>query len=211
MILLFAFSLVFMQALEARASYQSQEIKPSFISTQERQSIRTGRTYNQFQGSRSFAPKKKTYPILEQFEELLYPRKDFSEENPGKRLERLEIACFGARQTGSIPQRLANLKNEIESWQIANEQAMNILNSKNSYRKDLTQAQAFNYQQAATPQSPASTQVPQAYYQQPYYPAQTRVSSQVKKKDYDYMKYRMAAPVIQSVARRSFDLLFHQP
>jgi hypothetical protein len=69
---------------------------------------------------RILAPQKRRYPVLERFERLLYPGKNFSSEDPNKRLERIEIAVFGNTSQGrSIKERVQSLESELASWQIA--------------------------------------------------------------------------------------------
>lgn len=95
-----------------------------------------GRTYNHFKGARVVPPKRKAYPILDQLEFLLFPNLDFHKEQPGKRLERLELAVFGNKQKGKITTRVTNLQNEVDSWQIANMQAVDSLAKPESLRND---------------------------------------------------------------------------
>jgi hypothetical protein len=63
--------------------------------------------------------KAKSYPILESLELKLYPSQDFRQEQPGHRLERIEIAMFGSIQSGSISDRVERLRSEVANWQIA--------------------------------------------------------------------------------------------
>ncbi len=69
--------------------------------------------------TRAMPPRTKSYPILESLEKQLYPNQDFREDDPGRRLERLEIAMLGARQSGTITERLERLRREVANWQIA--------------------------------------------------------------------------------------------
>ncbi len=68
---------------------------------------------------RVMPPQRKSYPILESLEKQLYPGRDFREENPNHRLERLEIAMLGSYQSGTIAERLERLRSEVVNWQIA--------------------------------------------------------------------------------------------
>jgi len=68
---------------------------------------------------RAMPPRAKSYPILDSLERELYPNQDFHKEDPGHRLERLEIAMLGTRQSGTIAERLDRLRSEIANWQIA--------------------------------------------------------------------------------------------
>lgn len=68
---------------------------------------------------RVMPPQRKSYPILESLEKQLYPGQDFREEDPGRRLERLEIAMLGSRQSGTVAERLERLRAEVMNWQIA--------------------------------------------------------------------------------------------
>lgn len=78
-------------------SFQEQELKPY---------------------TRSLPPKAKDYPILTKYEEVLYPNKKLVKSSAKERLERIEIAIFGNKQTGSIKDRLNKLDEETIAWQI---------------------------------------------------------------------------------------------
>ncbi len=64
--------------------------------------------------------KIKTYPVLEALEKKLYPLRNFQKDNPNQRLERLEIAILGDKQSGSISERIHKLEETLSSWEIAN-------------------------------------------------------------------------------------------
>lgn len=108
--------------LPSKAQYQSQAL------TIEANTSTVGRTFTHFEGARILAPKEKSYPFLDQLEYLLFPSLDFKKQNPGKRLQRLEMAVFGEKQKGKIKNRLNKLQNEVDSWQIANMQTTEKLN-----------------------------------------------------------------------------------
>ena len=181
------------------------QLKPIIINPMTDPGVQLGRSYNQHPQARVLAPKIKGYPFLDQLEFLIYPGRDFKLENPGKRLERLETAIFGDKQKGPIPVRLSHLQDEITSWQIANAQAMEIVNS------DKKQAHAF--QNPAKPKrivEPSKFKA-QAPHYPPYfnsYPVPVNKRVQAKKIDYDYMNYRMTSPLVQNIAKKAIDLIF---
>lgn len=191
--------------LPACANFKSQELQPVIPPKEENSSVMLGRTYNVFQGSRILASKKRNYPFLDQLEELVYPGKNFESENPGKRLERLEIAVFGNKQNGSIAERTESLEQEIEGWQIANAQALSIINSKTQASKTDT---AFNYQEPEKQNLRHQAYSSSAPY--PQYSLQSTVQARSIPRtiDYDYQNYRMASPLIRDMGRRTIDLLF---
>ncbi len=115
--------------------YTFQELQPVILNHNSQQIYSQGNNYNDFKDVRITGPKRKSYPILDQFESKLYPRHNFKKENPSRRLERLEIAVFGNKQKGSIKKRVTSLKAELEAWQIANEQVSEILDSKRRAQK----------------------------------------------------------------------------
>ncbi len=143
-------SLLSLSSLSASA-YEAQSLRPinfkkaapSKAETESPAPSILGRTYNHYDGARVLAPKKKTYPFLDQLEYLLFPSLDFKKENPGKRLERLELAVFGEKQNGKIGSRLKNLESEVDSWQIANMQIAEKLSKPKSI-KDNYQTNAFS-------------------------------------------------------------------
>lgn len=150
-------------------------------------------THSDTQSQRLFAPKKKTYPFLEQLESLLYPSKNFRAEQPGQRLERLELAVFGNKQSGSISNRLNNLQTELENWQIGNMKAIKTQELNAEHSKLNEEKERISYQHYNSPQiiqrSALSAQQPAP-------------------KDYDYMNYRMATPLVQNIGRRAIDAIF---
>jgi len=189
------------------AVLQSQELQPVILKEYQLSTVTAGRTYNNYRGSRVLASKKRTYPFLDQMEELLYPGKDFEKENPGKRLERLEIATFGSKQAGSIPDRITKLESEVESWQIANAQALTIINSRTQPNN---KEQAFSVEKQARVNQRNIQQAPQI---QPYTsynsPNQYQQMNPRKREiDYDYENYRMANPLIRSIGRKAINALF---
>lgn len=199
--------------LPVKADLQAQELKPVTLREKSIAPISIGRTYNNYKGSRILASKKRTYPFLTQMEELLYPGMLFESENPGKRLERLEIAVFGSKQKGSINNRVSRIKSEVEAWQIANAQALEIVNSKTQASKE---DRAFKYQSPrkntfrqvayTAPRQPVSFYQPQP----PKYNYSTSVQATPYRRqiDYDYQNYRMASPLIRDIGRRTIDVLF---
>ncbi|MDA0771513.1 MAG: hypothetical protein O3C63_01075 [Cyanobacteria bacterium] len=194
-------------------SLLEQQLKPVIINPMTDTSVQTGRSYNQHPQARVLAPKIKGYPFLDQLEFLIYPGRDFKLENPGKRLERLETAIFGDKQKGPIPVRLSHLQDEITSWQIANAQAMEIVNSdkkqahvyeekgvKNRDSRETSISHRSNIQQ-----SPRYSLAPPPYFS----PAPLPVKhTSARKLDYDYMNYRMTTPLIQNIAKKTIDLIF---
>jgi len=200
-----------LSSLSLSAKLIEQELQPVRSSRQEFRSLTEGRTYNNYDGVRVLASKKKTYPFLDQMEELLYPGQKFSEENPGNRMERLEIAVFGNKQKGAIPSRVDKLKQEVENWQLANAQALNIINSRTQVDN---KNHAYNIEKQGVPSNyklESSTNAVNYNYQSYTTPAQ--YSQQVYARprrtvDYDYQNYRLAAPLFQNIGRRSIDSFF---
>ncbi len=121
------------------SEFQPHKLKPTLDS-----SLTKGRTYNHYRKVRVIAPKAKKYPVLDQFESLLYPEKDFSKEHPGKRLERIEIAVLGDKLDNglTIKERVNKVKSELISWQIANEMTLDILELP-EYEKQNTASHAY--------------------------------------------------------------------
>ncbi len=145
------------------------------------------------QQNRVLAPKIKTYPFLNQLESLLYPSKNFKSENPSQRLERLEMAVFGTKQNGSISTRLNNLKTELENWQIGNMKTMKPLELKAQGSMLNDKREKYPYQQ----------------YNNPAISNHSALSIQHSAhRDYDYMNYRLATPLIQNIGRRTIDAFF---
>ena len=177
-------------------AYQEMKLKPVYIEQSSVSKMQQGRTYNYHEGSRILAAKKASFPILDQYEKLLFPQKDFSKEKAKARLERIEIAVHGNIQKGSVKHRLNLLENEITAWQIANYQTLKILNTQ---EKDPHAFSYQNYQAKAQPHYQANP------YQQPR--IQT-ISNRQRKVDYDYENYRMANPIIRDIGRRSVRALF---
>lgn len=129
---------------------------------------------------RLIPPKQKNYPLLEQLESLLFPKYDFKEDNPGKRLERLELASFGDVQKGSIKSRLDKLKAEIESWQIAN---------------------------ASPIKAEEKAKSPQKYHAPTFY-RQNFVRPRVHRRVYDNdQNNQLLTPLVQSISRRGINAL----
>jgi len=162
----FLFLLVFSLPLSAWA-YQEQSLEPMVFSQVE---------------TRSLATKQKAYPILDEIEELIFPRHNFHKDSPGKRLERLEIAVFGQiNKVDDIQLRLDKLRLEIESWQIAHSRPPNNLRDKPR----------------------------QAIQQQPHQIQARPVSMmQTRKPDYSYMNYRMGSALMQNLGRRTINHVF---
>jgi hypothetical protein len=199
--------------ISVSASLFEQELDPVTSLKHEYHSVTEGRTFNNHKGARVLASKKKTYPFLDQLEELLYPGQKFSEENPGNRMERLEIAVFGNKQSGNIPDRVSNLRQEIENWQLANAQALDIINSRTQvdtknyayygaknelapHHRLESSTDGINYNYQASP-------APAVYSQQVYARPRRTV-------DYDYQNYRLAAPLMQNLGRRGIESLFNR-
>lgn len=135
---------------------------------------------------RRTAPKHKTYPILEQFEAILYPGKNFSREAPNARLERIEIAVFGNKQNATISLRIKQLQAELDSWEIAQAQTSSTKPS-------------VPTKQVITP-APKVSYPPRAQY--------NTTSRNNKKIDYDYMNYRMFSPLVQTLGRKGIQNAF---
>ena len=176
-------------------AYQAQELKPVHLNQNEFQTSQTGRTYNYHDKSRILAAKKASFPILDQYEALLFPQKDFKEQKPKERLERIEIAVHGDIQKGSIKYRLNLLENEITAWQIANYQTLEILNQEKNSQHAYTQVANDHPKK-----QPKLRHMPQQAYRPQY--------RQSKRRDYDYENYRMASPIIKDIGRRSVRALF---
>ena len=191
---LILFSLVF--SWQAAFAYEAQELKPVHLNQNEFQASQAGRTYNYHDKSRILASKKASFPILDQYEALLFPQKDFKEQKPKERLGRIEIAVHGDIQKGSIKHRLNLLENEITAWQIANYQTLEILNQKQNSQHAYTQVANNQVPQ----RQPNVRRMPQQTYRPQY--------RQSKKRDYDYENYRMASPIIKDIGRRSVRALF---
>ena len=160
--------------------------------------MQVGRTYNYYKGSRILAAKEASFPILDQYEALLFPHKkgEFSKEKAKARLERIEIAVHGNLQKGSIKHRLNLLENEVTSWQIANYQTLEILDTK---AKD---SRAFSYPNQSQQAIPKPTQY--QYHQ----PIQRNNYQRQRSVDYDQQNYRLASPIIKDIGRRSVRALF---
>lgn len=207
----------------SKAALRSQELQPVILKEDQPSRVSLGRTYNNYKGSRVLASKKRTYPFLDQMEELLYPGRDFKKENPGKRLERLEIATFGAKQVGSIPERTGKLESEVESWQIANAQALSIVNSRtrpntkeHAFKVEKQRREPNNQRRNASPvtnQQQFTAQQQQFIPYQAYPPPNQYALNQTPRTrrreiDYDYENYRTANPLIRSIGRKTIDALF---
>lgn len=181
-------------------AYQEMSLQPVQVRSPQYKPMQLGRTYNYYDGSRVLAAKEANFPILEQFEKLLFPQKDFSKEKPKARLERIEIAVHGNIQKGSVKHRLNSLENEITGWQIANYQTMKILDTKE------TNSNAFAYPSMQVSQK--NTYIQRNYHPQGVYGAPRQNISQKKAVDYDYQNYRLASPVVRDIGRRSIRALF---
>ncbi|MDD9898249.1 MAG: hypothetical protein OXU45_04520 [Candidatus Melainabacteria bacterium] len=178
-----------------------QKLQPVIINPMTDSSVMAGRTYNHHGQVRTLAPKTKSYPFLDQLEFMIYPGRNFKLEKPGKRLERLEVAVFGDKQSGAIPKRLSKLEDEITSWQIANAQAMEIVNSSKKENQvfNLPKPVKANKAPIVKPYPPPMV-MPNPYW--------SNKNVTAKKVDYDYMNYRMGAPLMQHTAKRLLDLMF---
>lgn len=184
-------------------AYQEQELQPvNHFTSEPSPRIFTGRTYNVYPDVRVLASKQSRYPALDQLEHLLYPNQKFDRENPGLRLERLEIAVFGVKQSGNVQERLHKLQSEIENWQIANMQVLDILphtsnTTQQAYKIDDRQEQKVAYVN---------------HYQQPYSGTigLSQLANQARKRDYDYLNYRLATPIIQNIGRQSVSAMFRR-
>jgi hypothetical protein len=184
-------------------AYQELSLKPVQIKNQSFNRMQLGRTYNYHEGSRILAAKEANFPILEQYEALLFPQKKelFIKEKPKARLERIEIAVHGNIQKGSVKHRLNLLENEITAWQIANYQTLQILDTK------AKNPNAFSY-----PEKPIAirhTRIRQNNQQQRATSINNRqYTNQTKPVDYDYQNYRLVSPILRDVGRRSIRALF---
>ena len=145
---------------------------------------------------RELAPQKRRYPVLEQLEAWLYPQKNFQDENPGHRLERLEIAILGHTVTGlnySISERVQKLQEEVQSWQIAKQPQINIHKPKPSPPQiQQPQANFYHYQS----------------YRQPYFQNNYSKARSYNNYDYDRANYQTARSLIHNVGRRAIDTIF---
>lgn len=168
---------------DINSQYQSQELQ------------QTGTTTT----IRILPPKQKTYPVLDQMEKLLFPGMNYEHDEPSHRLERLETAVFGDKQSGKISQRLVNLRSEIDNWQIANSSS------------DLQSQQNQAAKQAQYHPINNSTQYPNTstgtYHQFNNYNSGYK---RARQPDYAYQNYRLLAPLIQNVGRRSINKIFDQ-
>ena len=126
---LILFSIILSSIISAKA-YTELDLKPIHINNHKFSSMQLGRTYNYQDQSRILAAKEASFPILEQYESLLFPQKNFKKEKAKQRLERIEVAVHGNIQKGSIQYRLNLLEDEITAWQIANYQTLQILDTK---------------------------------------------------------------------------------
>jgi hypothetical protein len=189
---LILFSLVLVSLHSANA-YTELDLKTVQINNPKFSSMQIGRTYNYHDQSRILAAKEASFPILDQFESLLFPQKNFKKEKAKQRLERIEIAVHGNIQKGSIKYRLNLLEDEISAWQIANYQTMQILETKKQ------NSNAFTYTNFDTAQT--STSIKQRQARATNY-------TQNKSIDYDYQNYRMINPIVRDVGRRSVRALF---
>ena len=178
-------------------AYTEMQLKPVSVKNKSFNSMQVGRTYNYHKGSRILAAKEASFPILDQYEALLFPQKDFSKDKAKARLERIEIAVHGNVQIGSIKHRLNLLENEITAWQIANYQTLEILKTKKK------NPNAFQYAQVSNPS------YSRAQHTQPN-PYQARPISirQNTSMDYDRENYRLVSPIVRDLGRRSVRALF---
>ncbi len=161
--------------LNVHAAYQEQELTEVIV--------------NDIKEERALPSRKKQYPILNEFEKQLYPGRNFHKEDPGKRLDRIEIAVFGSVQTSGIKSRITALENELEAWSIAHAKVPSKSSSKNL----------------------KLSQAPVSQFQQPYYqpaPVVRTFNKPKKQVDYDYMNYRMVTPLIQNAGRRAISRVF---
>lgn len=183
------------------------------------------RTYKHYEGTRVLAPKQKTYPFLDQLEYLLFPSFDFKKENPGKRLERLEVSVFGNKQKGKIVNRLHKLEEEINGWQIANMRAMSSIASKtktedkNSHAfinpepegRSLVSKRTSLRRNRRAPVTPYSSY--SGAYQNLYpnaYPNQypSRYSNRFQQNSFDRSTERVAVPLMRQLGSRSIREIF---
>lgn len=161
----------------ASANYQEQSLLPLNSSEIDELDIR------------KLPPNKKKYPILDEFEKHLYPGRNFHKDSPNQRLERVEIAVFGAKQEGGIKSRLSSLEMELNSWDIAKVSSPKSPRSPQKISQEITPAQYIQTQ-------------PIVINKNPYNPRKKQI-------DYDYMNYRMISPLIQNVGRRSISAMFN--
>jgi hypothetical protein len=187
--------------------YQSQNLIPVGIQSRGLSpETNLGRTYNEHPEARVLAPKEKRYPILEQMEYLLYPNQDFSQEKPTARLERLEIAVLGARQEGNIKDRVFRIQEELQAWQIANIQTLNILQKHEDFDEKNHAYQSGSLIHRSPNQTQVQTLNQKPYHYYPYYQKNTR--AEIRKPDYDWHNYRVISPLIQNIGRKSIEKLF---
>ena len=198
---LILFSIIFTSILSANA-YTEMSLKPVQINNQDFSSMQLGRTYNYQDQSRILAAKEASFPILDQYETLLFPQKNFKKEKAKQRLERIEVAVHGNIQKGSIQYRLNLLEDEITGWQIANYQTLQILDTK---KQD---SNAFSYNNFDDIQTKTSARQRSPIPINHNYNQQANYRNQNKAVDYDYQNYRMLNPILRDVGRRSVRALF---
>lgn len=122
----------------------------------------------------------KSYPVLDELEGLIYPKYNFSKDNPGERLGRLEIAVFGSKQNGNIKSRISQLQSETMNWQIT---------------------------KIKTQTKPSHQRIIKSYQSIPY-SSHIRIQQKPRSKDYDYLNYRLMTPLIQNIGRESIRKMF---
>ena len=198
---LILFSIILSSIISAKA-YTELDLKPIHINNHKFSSMQLGRTYNYQDQSRILAAKEASFPILEQYESLLFPQKNFKKEKAKQRLERIEVAVHGNIQKGSIQYRLNLLEDEITAWQIANYQTLQILDTK---KQDPS---AFSYNNFDETQTRTSIRQKNARNINHHNHQQTAYRNQNKAVDYDYQNYRMMNPIVRDIGRRSVRALF---
>jgi hypothetical protein len=195
---LILFSIIFSSIISAKA-YTELDLKPIHINNHKFSSMQLGRTYNYQDQSRILAAKEASFPILEQYESLLFPQKNFRKEKAKQRLERIEVAVHGNIQKGSIQYRLNLLEDEITAWQIANYQTLQILDTKKQNSNAFSYS---NFDKTQTSTSIKQRNTKSINHQQRAY------KSQNKAVDNDYQNYRMMNPIVRDIGRRSVRALF---
>ncbi len=145
--------------------------------------------------SRAMPPKRKAYPVLESLERQLYPGQDFHDENPSHRLERLEIAIFGAIQSGTIVDRLEKLGAELSNWQIASSPKPNQRHQLKANTNDDAQHYALEAQARA---QAASERMRYSKF----------LMDERSKARYETNLVRVANPIVQKFSKQTIEAMF---
>ncbi len=146
---------------------------------------------------RLMPPKRHAYPILESLEKELYPGIDFREEDPSERLERLEIAMLGRKQSGTISERLNKLRSEVANWQIASSSAARP-----------TQLHAEKTPDISTPERYALEAQQRSQMANERLRYSKFLMSERSKARYETNTVRVANPIVQRLGKYSLDAMF---